>query len=429
MYLNVEKTLTVKLCNHSSLEAAFNWFKAEGDDASSCQFTIEPNSGTIQPKSTLECTVKFTCAKLGNIEDLRVPCYIKEMPEPLFLSLKAVVKGVAVSYYYSTKSVKESDIGLKQFDNFQATFIDFGDCKIGEEIERYLYIRNESAIETRLSFSIRTFQAIEANKLNKNNFADPMRMGSKLAQDYRLKNNESGIAFVPEMACLVLAPFDTVCLRLFALVEMWGHYEDVLIVGVDGLWFEHQIPIRAKVVDLPIKLYTGKVTENENEKISMLRFGSQIQGCGAVTRKLKILNSSWLPIEIDWKCYLVEKSDAQLLDLNIIYEDPYELETREQIDSNRTHSVTHRLETTVRVDDNGDDSDVDEQESNFGLGNKLTGDKFKSKASSVATSNDYSDTYIYIERIPFIKLNLTSHYGREVTEENPIFQLNKTKMV
>jgi hypothetical protein len=429
--------VTVKLCNHSALTAEFNWSKAEGDDANHCSLFMEPNSGLIEPKSTVECTFKFNSMKLGGINDLRIPCYIKEMPVPLFLSVNAVVKGVAINYYFSERYYENVDhLKTKQFESFQSALIDFGDVKIEEaEVEKYFYIRNESAIRTTLTFKIKNFQAVEAERLNKQNFSDPMKMVTKISQLYLPKDNQNGIAFVPEFATLVLEPFGTVCMRIYALIQMWGRYQDSLMIQVDGLWYEHHIPIRAIVVDLPIKLYTGKVTEGENEKVSMLRFGSLIQGCASVTRKIKILNMSWLPIEIDWKIYLVNAGDPQLIDMNVIYEDPEEIESNEQqqqhqqkqhiADSTTNHSDQRRA-TPLSGDDNSDDDEDGDEQLNK---HRKMNNNNKTVTSSVATSNEYSDTYIYIERIPFIHLKLTSHYGQEVNKENPVFLLNKTKMV
>lgn len=75
--------------------------KPEGEDASNFEFKIEPKMGVLKSKSILECQIYIKPNSLCNLNDLRIPCYIQEMVEPLFLNLIGTVKGVSVCYYYS----------------------------------------------------------------------------------------------------------------------------------------------------------------------------------------------------------------------------------------------------------------------------------------------------------------------------------------
>ena len=75
--------------------------KVEGANSSDCEISIAPRSGVLKPKGTTECSLKIKARKLGELTDLRIPCFIQEMPEPIFLNLKSFVKGIAVSYYFS----------------------------------------------------------------------------------------------------------------------------------------------------------------------------------------------------------------------------------------------------------------------------------------------------------------------------------------
>ena len=52
-----------------------------------------------------------------------------------------------------------------------------------------------------------------------------------------------------------------------------------------------------------------------------LRFGTQIQGNGLIKRNLKIQNLSWIPIEINWKIFIVEPNDKKLVDVNVLFDD------------------------------------------------------------------------------------------------------------
>lgn len=127
-----------------------------------------------------------------------------------------------------------------------------------------------------------------------------------------------------------LMPFDSITLDLYSLAEMWGVYEDSLLIHVDGIPFEISLPLRVNVIDNPIKLYAGKVVENEAEETPMVRFGSQTQESGEIVRKLKIFNSSWSPIDIEWKVFVIEPSDSKLVDIHLTY-DKFNQSNEEQV--------------------------------------------------------------------------------------------------
>lgn len=46
----------------------------------------------------MEGTIRITCLEMGVIDDLRIPCYVKDMTYPLFLNIRGIVKGVSVEY-------------------------------------------------------------------------------------------------------------------------------------------------------------------------------------------------------------------------------------------------------------------------------------------------------------------------------------------
>jgi hypothetical protein len=47
-----------------------------------------------------------------------------------------------------------------------------------------------------------------------------------------------------------------------------------------------------------------------------------------------------------------------------------------------------------------------------------------------ATTLDYYDSgYIYVERVPLIKVSLTNHYGIELNDPSDVFFLDKNKIV
>jgi hypothetical protein len=59
-----------------------------------------------------------------------------------------------------------------------------------------------------------------------------------------------------------------------------------------------------------------------------------MQGGGLVSRKLKLSNQSYLPIEIAWKAFIIERNDNKLIDINLSYETP----KNEIIETNKSES-------------------------------------------------------------------------------------------
>ena len=289
----------------------------------------------MKSKCVLDCKIFIKSSKLGEINDLRLPCYVHETNAPIFLNLKGVTKGVSVNFYYSESKEYENPIQLYQGSDL----FDFGNLKVGESLQKYFFIKNTSGIETQASLEIKNFQAIEEIIANENGLADPLKKIRKLTDKYKLKENTNGIGFGLEKKIVKLEPFQTVCVSLAVLAEMWGSYEDILIINIDGIIYEHFIPIQCNVIDTPIRLYTGKITENENEPCSMIRFGSQIQGSGLITRKLKIQNTSFIPMDIEWKVFLKDNEDERLIDFNMELRDLHEsdLEKRQSSISQRSN--------------------------------------------------------------------------------------------
>lgn len=84
--------------------------KPQGADSSTCELEFDyetKNGGTIEKKSTFEGTIRIKSVKLGPIEDLRIPCFIKDMSHPIFLSIRGLVKGVSIDFYVLDKTNKE----------------------------------------------------------------------------------------------------------------------------------------------------------------------------------------------------------------------------------------------------------------------------------------------------------------------------------
>jgi len=48
---------------------------------------------------------------------------------------------------------------------------------------------------------------------------------------------------------------------------------------------------------------------------------------------------------------------------------------------------------------------------------------------STTTLDYYDSGYIYVERVPLVKVSLTNHYGIELNDPSDAFFLNKNKIV
>ncbi len=326
----------------------------------------------------------------------------------------------------------------------QSNAIVFDGVKVGEKVFKYFYIRNLSGISTKASLEIQKFKTHESNSINENCllFVDPMKRVTNYADRLRLNDNLQGIGFGLEKYEIDLPPFACVECPIILIAEMWGSYKDKLIVNADGLNDSKIVNLNAEIIDLPIRLYTGKVSENETEQIAMIRFGSQVQGKEPITRKLQLLNTSHMQLHVDWQIFLVEKGDDRLIDLNLLSTDKNShnlLNEKFRKNNDKASNEEQKrgkgsVMSLIREDtsDLSSNSSMLERKIQPANDNQTTlcsnKPSFKSEPSS--TSFDYFDMYIQ-KRIPLINLKMTQHYGQEIEEENSngIFSINQRKMI
>ena len=81
--------------------------------------------------------------------------------------------------------------------------IDFETIKAGDCKQKYLFIKNTSGIDTKVSLEIKNFIA-EEHKRNNEEFIDPMKIEKKLSDKFKLKDNTNGIGFALENKCIFL---------------------------------------------------------------------------------------------------------------------------------------------------------------------------------------------------------------------------------
>lgn len=88
------------------------WFKPQGEDSKTCQIEFDlaaDANGTrcVEKKSTFVGAIRIKCSRIGPIDDLRIPCFVKDMAHPLFLSITGLVRGVSIDYYVIDKNDNE----------------------------------------------------------------------------------------------------------------------------------------------------------------------------------------------------------------------------------------------------------------------------------------------------------------------------------
>lgn len=212
----------------------------------------------------------------------------------------------------------------------KSTVVDFGRMKCSDNTsgEKLLVVSNTSAIATRVRLRVERFGLVhEDDKITMKRKSQT----AKVTDRFRLADYSNGVGFGFSEEELELAPFGESSCALYAIGELWGEYEDTLIMAVDGVPFEHRLPIFCRVEGAPLRLYTGRVRDDDEEAIDpvevpVVRFGNLVQANNSnaaecQVRKLQIQNTCRVPIEIDWRVFLTEPDDNKLIDLNLIYPD------------------------------------------------------------------------------------------------------------
>jgi hypothetical protein len=257
-------------------------------------------------------------------------------------------------------------------------------------------------------------------------FNDPMKKISNFFDRLRLDDNFQGIGFGMERYEVELPPFSTVVCPIILITEMWGIYTDCLLIDIDGIADQQVIHLKADVIDLPIKLYTGKVSENDSDEVAMLRFGSQTQGKEPITRKLQLLNTSFIPLQVDWKIFLADRNDQKLIDINILNNEQTGQNLMRNTNRNANNSNLKNSKNESLVSFRKENTNDDMSSNSSVIENKIN----PIKEDMLGESNNSFDYFDYFvdERVPLIKLKLSQHYGQEVTEENKVFYFSENRM-
>ncbi|XP_072179053.1 deleted in lung and esophageal cancer protein 1-like [Diadema setosum] len=348
VYVGIPVTKTVQLFNQCQLPAHFVWSKPIGRQASCCDVTFDPVEGVLGGHLQIPVTVTITAKEEGELTEVWVPCVVNGMEKPIFLDVKANVQGLRVTYATpaTSRPVTSPDnlLGREEVskdDQKTPLALDFGsEVELMSTPSRVLVITNHTAIPAPFNLIVDKFAAgkpptppprertsAESQRrpgalLSRTaNLADPRSKSSAKNQaDYMkaILRDGRGAAFLVQPASGILEPFASLEVTVTAHSDMWGHYTDQLICKVSHLNPVH-VPISMDVTGCPLKFQMATI----KGQIPFVRFGTHICGVPAINRPLKIMNNSPCEIRVDWQIFNLAEGDHKLVDLQVIYGDPF----------------------------------------------------------------------------------------------------------
>ncbi|KAM8967173.1 deleted in lung and esophageal cancer protein 1 [Pelodytes ibericus] len=331
LYLGVPAQTTVRIFNQGYLPAAFSWGEVTGIDATHCSCTISPACGTLGPNEEAELCVTFTAHTLGELNDVVFTCTVEDMAQPLVLRLKGQVQGLHVTYSLS----QNDSAAASPAPSPPELALDFGaDVALQSTVQRTLILTNHTGITTDFSVQAAFFNGCSVPTIQENRNSTLIQRSARFAQQTSEKDQAEfrssilsdgkGAAFIPQPASGTLGPFQQIHITVTAYNNLWGEYTDQLVCQVSDL-LPKEIPLMMTVRGCPIYFQmTGPRPDRQTEG-PVIRFGTHISGGDTISRCLRINNPSPCDIRIDWETYNREKDSSQLVDLVVLYGDPFPL--------------------------------------------------------------------------------------------------------
>ncbi|XP_078681945.1 deleted in lung and esophageal cancer protein 1-like isoform X2 [Branchiostoma floridae x Branchiostoma belcheri] len=333
IYTDVPVRREITLLNQTLLETDFAWGQPEGPHADRCSVEFGTPSGHLGPREKVNITVTFTGHTQGEISEVRIPCQIQGMADPVYLTVFCQVRGLTVSYNVS----KEPE--LQGEDERNDLVLDFGTAvEIHGNPRRFLHITNHTAIVAPFSIHVDYFHARPPSPPGQKagifhpvtkgsrrqllgrtpNIADPLsKTPSKSQVDFSqaLLRDGRGAAFLVQPAAGVLMPFHTVTVEITSYSDIWGQYQDHLICKVKDL-APMSIPVRMTVVGCPLNF---QMTAAFRDQQPVVRYGTHVSGVAPIARTMRVNNPCPYAIRLDWQSYNHRQQDPQLLDLMVSY--------------------------------------------------------------------------------------------------------------
>ncbi|NXA88274.1 DLEC1 protein, partial [Melanocharis versteri] len=343
IYTGVPAKATSKLFNQTLLPAKYLWGKLIGSQAASCSIVVSPASGTLGPNEEKEFCIELSANTVGELKDLTLSCSIEDMDEPLFLSISGEVKGLHVTYSVPSDSRVDSD-EEQMPQSLSELLLDFGsDVAFKDVVKRQLILTNPTGISAPFTLEAEYFNAClllplqgacpSGLNLKSNLFFS--RSSSYLVKRRRpvtehaarkvksefaavLLCQGKGAAFYIQPSTGTLRAFQQLTIEIAAYNNMWGEYQDNLVCKVGDLQ-PKLIPMQMTVKGCPVFL---QVTGPQPEP-PIIRFGTQVSGGSPVLRRVRLNNPTPFDIRLDLEVYNQEPDDEKLVDLLVLFGDPF----------------------------------------------------------------------------------------------------------
>ncbi|XP_064278685.1 deleted in lung and esophageal cancer protein 1 isoform X1 [Passer domesticus] len=327
IYTGVPVKATSKLFNQTLLPAKFLWGKPIGSQAASCSIVVSPASGTLGPNEEKEFCIELSSNTVGELKDLTLSCSIEDMAEPLFLSISGEVKGLHVTYSVPSGSGVDSDEGQMP-QSPRELLLDFGsEVALKDVVKHQLIVTNLTAISVPFTLEAEYFSAClvppeqgACPYLVKRRGPVTEHAARKVKSEFAaaLLSQGKGAAFHIQPSTGTLEAFQQLTIEIAAYNNMWGEYQDNLVCKVGDLQ-PKLIPMQMTVKGCPIFL---QVTGPKPEP-PIIRFGTQVSGGSPVHRRVQLNNPSPFDIRLDLEVYNQEPDDEKLVDLLVLFGDPF----------------------------------------------------------------------------------------------------------
>uniref|UniRef100_A0A8C3QGP1 DLEC1 cilia and flagella associated protein n=1 Tax=Cyanoderma ruficeps TaxID=181631 RepID=A0A8C3QGP1_9PASS len=286
IYTGVPVKATSKLFNQTLLPAKYLWGKLIGSQAASCSIVVSPASGTLGPNEEKEFCIEMLANTVVN------PC----------LNTTVIFSG---SHEGQTP---QSPCEL---------LLDFGsEVAFKDVVKRQLILTNPTGISAPFTLEVEYFSAWNLGKVTLFHALKihemllccvPSEFAAALLSEGR------GAAFYIQPSTGTLEAFQQLTIEIAAYNNMWGEYQDNLVCKVGGVlvlpWqFLHQLYFSdAFLLKIFFQCFRTSV------KIQVL----------SLTRSNCPFFLSHSDIRLDLQVYNLEPDDEKLVDLLVLFGDPF----------------------------------------------------------------------------------------------------------
>uniref|UniRef100_A0A8C5NJU2 DLEC1 cilia and flagella associated protein n=1 Tax=Junco hyemalis TaxID=40217 RepID=A0A8C5NJU2_JUNHY len=293
IYTGVPVKATNKLFNQTLLPAKYLWQKPIGSQAASCSIVVSPASGTLGPNEEREFCIELSANTVVSSQNIR-----------------------PMSKYYCYFS--GSDEGQMPQSPCEL-LLDFGsEVAVKDVVKHQLILTNLSGIRAPFTLEAEYFSASSfspSNPLPYLPHCGKLQHSPSVISDFAaaLLSQGKGAAFHIQPSSGTLEAFQQLTIEIAAYNNMWGEYQDNLVCKVGG------------ILVLPFK--NGKPKRYISIQILLpdtnLIFWYQLSHEPSLTRSNCPFFLSHSDIRLDLEVYNQEPDDEKLVDLLVLFGDPF----------------------------------------------------------------------------------------------------------